>query len=558
MMKKFYFLVFSLLVLSVAQSQVTIFSENMGTPVSTTVVSAYTGWQNGSPITFSSGSPEVDVRTSSASSGYTGASGGGNVFITSATGRFLEIAGINTVGYTNIALSLGHFKSTTAGNNELTIEVSEDGISYSALTYSRATGSGTANWILLNPSGTIPATANLRIRFTQTSTTTQFRIDDVVLTGNSGACSGVPSGQAGFGVITPSFNEAEINVSAGTGGTGRVVKVNTTNSFANMVDGDDPAANTVYSSGEQVVYNGTGTGPFTVTGLSASTTYYVAVYEYNCGTGRFYLNPGATTSFATTAVPSLGLQLTTINTAVLIDFDNTLAGVNEGQFAGSGFTPTPSAGQLNSNAWATTGMSDGASAFGATSVSGDHARGTSPGGVTTGGFYAFETSAGNRGLGVQATGSDWAPGTITLKVQNNTGVLLNSVDVGYLIWVLNDQGRSNSFNFSYSTDDITYTAVGALDYTSTDAADGSPAWASVSRSTNLPLVIPIGGYFYLRWSGADVGGSGSRDEFAIDDIEITGNATQIPTPVKFSNVKAYAEGNAIRIDWSNLTETDVN
>lgn len=372
-----------------------------------------------------------------------------------------------------------------------------------------------------------------------------------------GGCSGVPTTPASFGTITPASTSAEINVNAGDG-YGRIIKVNTTNSFTAYTSGDPvPSANTVYGGGEQVVFAGAGTS-VTVTGLAASTTYYVAVYEY-CNNGPEYTT-AATTSFMTNAAPSLGLQLTTINTGVLIDFDNTLANVNEGQYAGSGFTTSPASGQLNSNAWATTGMSDGASAFGASSTTGDFARGSSSGGVTTGGFYAFETSTGNRGFGVQPIGSDWGttPGTLTLRVQNSTGVLLNSVDVEYLIWILNDQGRSNSFNFSYSTDNINYTAVGALDYASPEAADGSPAWASVPRSTSLPLIVPAGGYFYLRWTSGDVSGAGSRDEFALDDIEITGNATQIPTPVKFSNVKAYAEGNGIRIDWSNLTETDVN
>ena len=55
----------------------TIYSENFGTPTATTLITAYTGWQVGTPITYSGSG---DVRTSSASSGYVGASGNGNVF----------------------------------------------------------------------------------------------------------------------------------------------------------------------------------------------------------------------------------------------------------------------------------------------------------------------------------------------------------------------------------------------------------------------------------------------------------------------------------------------
>jgi hypothetical protein len=162
-----------------AKSQVTIFSENMGTPTATTAIASNI-FQNSSPITFAG---NADVRNSTASTGYTGASGVGNVFFTSSVGTNLIISGINTIGYTSLTLSFGHHKSTNAASNELTVEVSSDGITYTALTYTRATGSGTANWTLITPTGTIPSTANLRIKFTQASTTAQFRIDDVVLTG---------------------------------------------------------------------------------------------------------------------------------------------------------------------------------------------------------------------------------------------------------------------------------------------------------------------------------------------------------------------------------------
>ena len=166
-----------------AKAQVTIFSENIGTGTGTQSIAA-TVFQNSGTLTYSGLSS--DTRTTTPSTGYTGFSGGKNVYIANTAGFNFEISGISTVGYSSLSLSLGHFKSTIAGNNELLIEVSSDGITYSALTYTRATGTGTANWILITPTGTIPSTPNLRIRFTQTSTTTQFRIDDIVLTGVSG------------------------------------------------------------------------------------------------------------------------------------------------------------------------------------------------------------------------------------------------------------------------------------------------------------------------------------------------------------------------------------
>jgi hypothetical protein len=223
-------------------------------------------------------------------------------------------------------------------------------------------------------------------------------------------------------------------------------------------------------------------------------------------------------------VAPAGLQISSANTNFVIDFDNTVSGINNGQFNGSGFTPTPSSGQLDSDAWKTTGMSEGNTAFGDSNSSEDFAKGDSSGGVSSGGFYAFETLTSNYSLGFQPTGSDFSPGTITLRTQNQTGATITAIYLSYIIYVLNNEDRTNTLNFEYSTDDTTYTPVGSLDFTSTETQDGSPSWISNNRSTNVSgLSIADGEYFYLRWASDNVGGSGSQDEFAIDDITLNFN-----------------------------------
>jgi hypothetical protein len=184
-MKKLYILTLTLLS-SVAFSQ-TFFSEDMGTPSGTTDIADHV-FQNGTPVAFSG---TADVRTSTASTGYTGASASGNVFFTGTVGRFLLIEGINTSSYasSDIQLSFGHHKSSNAASNELLVEVSTNGEDFTPLTYTRASGTGTSNWTLITISTGIPSTANLRIRFTQTITTAQFRIDDVKLTNVSASCA---------------------------------------------------------------------------------------------------------------------------------------------------------------------------------------------------------------------------------------------------------------------------------------------------------------------------------------------------------------------------------
>ncbi len=220
------------------------------------------------------------------------------------------------------------------------------------------------------------------------------------------------------------------------------------------------------------------------------------------------------------------LSLTTSGATVTIDFDNTLSGVNNGAFDGSGFQPSPSAGQLNSNAWAMTGWSDGNLAFGGTQNSGDFARGNTTAAVTTGGVYSHDTLSQRR-LMIQPSNGDWAPGTLTLRIQNNTGSPLRQIDVAYDLFIRNDQNRANSFNFSYSTDDATYTPVPSMNYTSPATAVAGAQFQLVGTSPSrrvriAGLDIPDGGFFYVRWSGANAGGSGNRDEFALDNIAVTG------------------------------------
>lgn len=183
-MKKFFTLFASVAMTIGAFAQTTIYSENMGTPANSTTSISANPFQNGAPITYS-GSADIRTSSPSSTSNYAGASGGANVFITGTVGTNFLISGIDTSNYTNLQLSFGQHKSTTAANNQLLVEVSADGTNWTSLTYSRPTGSGTANYILVTPTGTIPSTTNLSIRFTNNLASTQWRLDDITLTGNS-------------------------------------------------------------------------------------------------------------------------------------------------------------------------------------------------------------------------------------------------------------------------------------------------------------------------------------------------------------------------------------
>ncbi|MBK9732449.1 MAG: hypothetical protein IPO83_14435 [Chitinophagaceae bacterium] len=169
---------------SISQPNGNVFTETMGSVTTTTAITLHetnNGFDNDN-LTLSG---TADVRNTQSSSGvYAGASGGANIFITNTANRNFIISGINTSGLADLQLSFGIFKSTTASTGgDLLIQYSSDGITYSNLAFpALPSGSGTSNWYYRTASGSIPAVANLWIKFTQTGTVTQYRIDDVLLT----------------------------------------------------------------------------------------------------------------------------------------------------------------------------------------------------------------------------------------------------------------------------------------------------------------------------------------------------------------------------------------
>lgn len=173
---------------SLAAAQSVIFSESMGTVSGTTAISTHNtnnGFDNDT-FTFSG---TGDIRATTTSSGYAGASESANVFLTNNGTAFFQISGIDTTNYTpgSLNLSFGAFKSAIASDmTELAVSWSLNGTDFTSLAIpAQPTGSGTAVWRLVSITGTaIPITSTLSLRFQNTSTTPQFRIDDVTLSGS--------------------------------------------------------------------------------------------------------------------------------------------------------------------------------------------------------------------------------------------------------------------------------------------------------------------------------------------------------------------------------------
>lgn len=233
--------------------------------------------------------------------------------------------------------------------------------------------------------------------------------------------------------------------------------------------------------------------------------------------------------------------------------------VMQGTYEGNGFRDEPLQGELDSDTWATSGFANNAD-FGSQCITGDCARGEdADGGVGPGGIYAFVLNKGtateDRFLGVQPAGFDFTPGTITMRVQNNTGSPITEIRLSFRRYVNNDEDRANSFNVLISTnDEASYDAVPIFNYTSPEAADNLGfVFQDVSAIVSLPNTVPTGTGFTIRWEGDDVSGSGLRDEFGIDNITV--EATEVTAlPVALTRFEANAKDNTVELGWETAFE----
>lgn len=123
-------------------------------------------------------------------------------------------------------------------------------------------------------------TGSVRFAFKYYGTATltkEWQIDDIEILGTVPCIP--PTTQAISFSAAPSNTSATINWTKGDG-SNTLVLINTTNSFTAPVDGTTYTALTAYgNSGQQTVYVGIGSS-VAVTGLTANTTYYVQVYNF--------------------------------------------------------------------------------------------------------------------------------------------------------------------------------------------------------------------------------------------------------------------------------------
>jgi len=210
-----------------------------------------------------------------------------------------------------------------------------------------------------------------------------------------------------------------------------------------------------------------------------------------------------------------------INAALVLDSLGAEIADEFDSFRGDGLAPNPTATQLDSDTYRVTGFSDGDSTFGGTFTTGDFARGTSTGAVSTGGAYGFDLGGGNFGVGVQPAGSDFNPGTFTVRISNQTGFGVPALRVSADGFFFNDADRSTLWTFAISADDTNYFDFFTI--ASDLAADTNPDWDQVAIGGVIPFGVPIPNNtdLFVRVTGSDNGGSGARDQFALGRIAVT-------------------------------------
>lgn len=259
-MRKFYVFFLVLLTQSIAYSQV-FYSENIGIPsASATAIASYTGWQNTSVSYSGTGS----VRKTGVSTGYVGASGNGNIFLTNTSaGIYFQIDGLNTSSYasSDIQMTFGYLTTDTAV--QLTLEQSTDGgNTWNPISFTQNTNQ---LWNLVTiPGGQIASSNNLKLRFTQPSTA-QMRIDDIALANVSASCT------FSFGTATSNCNTTTLALDTYTATipfTGAGNATYTVLTTSGTVSGDNPTSNA--------------SGNILISGITEGTNITVTVTGGSC------------------------------------------------------------------------------------------------------------------------------------------------------------------------------------------------------------------------------------------------------------------------------------
>lgn len=165
--------------------------ETFGTVPGTTSIAAHEA-ANGFVINGAAYSGTADLRSTTVSTGYPGASGGANVFFTNSGTASLIITGLTpNASCSSITLTFGIQKNINAddgANFQIQYSTNGGGAWTSAGTITLPTGAGTTGWYQRSVSG-IPGNANaFQFRNLNTTGSASNRLDDLQIIGDGSGC----------------------------------------------------------------------------------------------------------------------------------------------------------------------------------------------------------------------------------------------------------------------------------------------------------------------------------------------------------------------------------
>jgi len=340
LLKNKWIITFCICLLLKVQAQTVIYTTDFGTVPNVNP----TGW------TFTG--LNMNISNNTASSGYSGASGNaylgeGNsvAFIntsgtsepSSQSGTSVATLSLSTSGYPLISLSFGMRKSSSGYNSNATytLEWSSDGSTYNTISYTEATAGG---WGLASGSAlTLPAGAGnqaalyVRWTFVRTGTSSNFKIDDVAVTGNTVSANSSPTIDMDVAVTT-NYLDGSITVSPASPYTMSGV----------ISDPTDPAS--ISGIGFIIFDAQTSAGSLTVTATSSNTVVVPSANVVLTGSG----------ALRNVKITSTGIGYSTITVNVSDGSNITPYIIN---YASSAAAATPS------NTLWHTGMSDASDAI---------------------------------------------------------------------------------------------------------------------------------------------------------------------------------------------------
>lgn len=306
-----------------------------------------------------------------------------------------------------------------------------------------------------------------------------------------------------------------VNWTVGTGARRAVVMragapVNQTPS-----DGIEYTADDVFGSGDDlgdgnyVVYADTG-NQVTVTGLSAGTAYYVAIFEYS-GTG-------AQTAYRTESAPTIARN--TLGTSRIVlsgttyseNFNNVSTGLPLGMRLHTGSTESSLGTQVTydptAQSWSLTagGFKNMASAIG---LNNDSETGQ-------------QASSTNRVIGVRQSGTFGDPGAAFVFVLEDTDGVQN-IEFDIDLMVLSVQSRQTEWTVDYRVGEAgDFNTIGSAYLSPTTGGD----WGTTPFSAQLgadadnqaePVYIRV----VALTDTSETGPGGARDSFGVDNLALT-------------------------------------